>query len=260
MKHLIIGYGFVGKATYRTLKSLDPHCEIVIHDPNLGHDQHPLCSKVRYDFIFICVPTPLSTCLLDGIKTTEENKLSCDIVEDVYDVFMGQQVIRSTVTPEFVQNHDECILWPEFFREETWADEASQPNVMDVVGVPDWMQLGHNHFHDYLRKFRDVRQVTPMEACIFKLARNAFLATKVTFANMLKNKCDFLGVNYTPIRVMMKHSIDPLTHWDVPGPDGKYGFGGKCLPKDTTQFGSIDNDFLTSTILHLNKIYRDNDS
>ena len=22
------------------------------------------------------------------------------------------------------------------------------------------------------------------------------------------------------------------THWDVPGPDGKFGFGGACFPKD----------------------------
>ena len=23
------------------------------------------------------------------------------------------------------------------------------------------------------------------------------------------------------------------SHWSVPGPDGKYGFGGSCFPKDT---------------------------
>ena len=24
------------------------------------------------------------------------------------------------------------------------------------------------------------------------------------------------------------------THFDVPGPDGKFGFGGACFPKDTS--------------------------
>ena len=28
-------------------------------------------------------------------------------------------------------------------------------------------------------------------------------------------------------------------HWQVPGPDGKLGFGGKCLPKDTTHYMNL---------------------
>jgi len=29
------------------------------------------------------------------------------------------------------------------------------------------------------------------------------------------------------------------THWQVPGPDGKVGFGGKCLPKDLTHMSTL---------------------
>jgi UDP-glucose 6-dehydrogenase len=32
------------------------------------------------------------------------------------------------------------------------------------------------------------------------------------------------------------------THWDVPGPDGDFGFGGKCFPKDTNHFASLAPD------------------
>jgi UDPglucose 6-dehydrogenase len=25
-----------------------------------------------------------------------------------------------------------------------------------------------------------------------------------------------------------------ISHWDVPGPDGQYGYGGACFPKDVS--------------------------
>ena len=51
------------------------------------------------------------------------------------------------------------------------------------------------------------------------------------------------------------------THFDVPGPDGKFGFGGKCFPKDTRlllQFlKNQELDFsLMQTVLEINSKIR----
>jgi UDP-glucose 6-dehydrogenase len=40
--------------------------------------------------------------------------------------------------------------------------------------------------------------------------------------------------------------------FDVPGPDGKYGFGGPCLPKDAESFASAYSMDLVKSILEVN--------
>ena len=62
---------------------------------------------------------------------------------------------------------------------------------------------------------------------------NTFLATKVSFANEMKQICDELKIDYD--KVVEYSTYDERlgkSHWAVPGPDGKLGFGGSCFPKD----------------------------
>ena len=66
-----------------------------------------------------------------------------------------------------------------------------------------------------------------------KYLTNSFLATKVSFANEIYQICEKLKVDYD--KVVEYATLDDRlgkTHWQVPGPDGDYGFGGHCLPKD----------------------------
>ena len=66
-----------------------------------------------------------------------------------------------------------------------------------------------------------------------KYFTNTFLATKVSFANEMNLICDKLGIDYDKV---VEYSIYDerlgKSHWAVPGPDGHYGFGGSCFPKD----------------------------
>ena len=60
-----------------------------------------------------------------------------------------------------------------------------------------------------------------------------FLATKVSFANEMYQICEGLGIDYD--KVVEYSTYDERlgkSHWAVPGPDGKLGFGGSCFPKD----------------------------
>jgi UDPglucose 6-dehydrogenase len=59
------------------------------------------------------------------------------------------------------------------------------------------------------------------------------MATKVTFMNDIYHLATHLGIEWNEIKEIAKN--DPrlgTTHWDVPGPDGEFGFGGACFPKD----------------------------
>ena len=66
-----------------------------------------------------------------------------------------------------------------------------------------------------------------------KYFKNCYLATKVSFANEIKIICDKVGIDYD--KVTEYATLDERlghSHWSVPGPDGKLGFGGSCFPKD----------------------------
>ena len=73
------------------------------------------------------------------------------------------------------------------------------------------------------------------EAALAKYSINSFLATKVVFMNELALLANELDCDWETIRnaVTLDKRIG-LSHMQVPGPDGDYGFGGMCFPKDTS--------------------------
>ena len=68
---------------------------------------------------------------------------------------------------------------------------------------------------------------------MIKYMSNCFFATKVSFMNEMYQIAEKSNVNW-------QQAIDGLvadgrighSHMNVPGPDGKFGFGGSCFPKD----------------------------
>ena len=64
---------------------------------------------------------------------------------------------------------------------------------------------------------------------------NTFLATKVIFMNEMAQLAEASGLRWDTIRHLI--ALDERrfgnSHTQVPGPDGQYGFGGACFPKDT---------------------------
>ena len=62
---------------------------------------------------------------------------------------------------------------------------------------------------------------------------NSYLATKVTFMNDWNKIAEAEGVSLDDLRFIAAHDDRiGITHMKVPGPDGHYGWGGACFPKD----------------------------
>jgi UDPglucose 6-dehydrogenase len=62
---------------------------------------------------------------------------------------------------------------------------------------------------------------------------NSFLATKVTVLNQYYQLCEKLGGDWNKFTEMIE--VDDRmgsSHNQVPGPDGQFGYGGACFPKD----------------------------
>ena len=99
-----------------------------------------------------------------------------------------------------------------------------------------------------------------------KYLTNSFLSTKVSFANEIYQICQQLKIDYD--KVVEYATLDSRlgkSHWQVPGPDGDYGFGGHCFPKDLNALLYLsdnldtDNNVLTAAIETNDKVRKNRD-
>ena len=79
------------------------------------------------------------------------------------------------------------------------------------------------------------------------------------FANYLYDACKYAECDFeTVIDTFKSENEFGSSHWDVPGPDGERGFGGKCLPKDTSHFAHVMSKHFSPPNF-LNFVLKDND-
>ncbi len=104
-------------------------------------------------------------------------------------------------------------------------------------------------------------QMTSLEAEITKYAHNVFGALKVTYFNAIYDYCQQKGANFDNVHkgTLLSEYINEC-HTQVPGPDGKLGYGGKCFPKDVNAFAKATEEYplgkLIAPLKELNDIFR----
>ena len=104
--------------------------------------------------------------------------------------------------------------------------------------------------------------MSSLEAEITKYTHNVFGALKVTYFNAIFDYCANLGADYAKVHegCLLRGYINDM-HTQVPGPDGKFGYGGKCFPKDVNALTKASEGYLLHNILQnlepLNKIFRE---
>jgi UDPglucose 6-dehydrogenase len=233
----IIGKGFVGGAMYENFK--DVFNTLVWDTDETKRNIATFREFVETsDIIFVCVPTPSRD---DGACDTS---IVASVLDDIAQVDRRKYVvIKSTVTPGTTARLASDLQMtigfnPEFLTEaNAHNDFRRQPLIVigaDDQGLATVMTQLYYEFNTKVDNVAHVIQRTTKEAEMFKYLANSFLATKVTFANEFKALCDTVDVDYNKISelAVLDKRLGP-THWRVPGPDGKLGFGGSCFPKDT---------------------------
>ena len=234
MKLAIVGYGTVGQATQRTLKKgFMNDTEFVIHDP----DRNLNGTWQDADIIFICTPT-------DNVK----EYLNAVSQEKHHDIIIRSTIDYNILGDEFMS----AGVWPEFLTERTWLEDSRNPICNVFGGSAKQLKLLQD-----ITIFDNFYHTKPKIAALMKVATNSFYTMKVTFANVLK---DIAGDDYHELQKTLVQ--DPRMaadiHFQVPGPDGQYGYGGKCFPQNLDMFGNFSTSayFLSSTIEKLNEKYR----
>lgn len=251
----IVGHGFVGQAIeYGFTNDL---VNITISDPRLGTTIDDLDEDL--DVAFVAVPTPMG----------DNGKIDASIVISVVGQLVESTeaiiVLKSTVTPDIVEDIAEMapsrfVYNPEFLTEAN-AKEDFVDTKFHVFGGTDYAvgkaiecYIKYSNCYD----LGNIWSCTAPEAAFVKYTINTFLATKVTFFNQMKDDMDRFGADYDDVMDIVKQdSRIGTSHMQVPGPDGKRGFGGACFPKDTAAMYNFSDDFeLLKSVLTINNNYR----
>ena len=233
MKIAIIGYGFVGRALENAL--ID-EVEILKVDPKLDVNINKDLKSFNPNVVFICAPSPMSS---DGsINFSIINKIISDLIEIK---FSNLLVIKSTIHPDCIkeaqQHFPNLIYNPEFLREKSANDDFINANLIVIGGTKKESKKLGNIYKNFTKCVnKDYVYTDAYAASLIKYSINSFLATKVIFFNELKNLFDLSDTNESWDNFISFLSLDKRlgdSHMDVPGHDGRLGFGGACFPKDT---------------------------
>ena len=229
----IVGAGFVGSAIAEAMDQ--GFCGLTIVDPAKGYN-NTYSDLMDCDGVFVCVPSPQDE---DG---TCDTSILEDVLANLAKInYQGVIISKCTAPPDVYEQLNDCypnlIHAPEFLT----AANAKQDYVngrFAMIGgrvgiyqreAERLIRIGQQNLGD------NVVHCTIGEASLAKYTINCFMSTKVIFMNELYQLAQAMNLNYDHVAAMvrMDHRIGS-SHLQVPGPDGAFGFGGACFPKDTS--------------------------
>ena len=233
MKIGIVGFGFVGQALK---KGLEDDVECIVIDPKLKTYINDL-QEFNPDMVFICVPTPMND---DGSQNIQ---IVNDVIEEINKFDSNLLIIlKSTILPKYIKEIskicENLVVNPEFLREKFADDDFINSEIIVFGGSEDNCKKISKFYEKHTKCICNDHIFTDdISASLIKYTINSFLALKVIFFNEIKSVFDNLNSNndwLSFINALSKDKRIGDSHMSVPGPDGKYGFGGPCFPKDVS--------------------------
>lgn len=228
----IVGHGYVGKAVEFGFK---PKNEILVYDKYLLSLDLPEVVE-KSEFIFVCVPTPM-----DKDYTKIDLSIVESVVREIIEIAGKKNkkpvvVIKSTVVPGTTRalgkkyNWPQILFNPEFLTEANYLDDFVNADRIVIGGDNDLVRQRLVDLYRASFPKTKIFQTDPTTAETVKYMANAFLATKVIFANEIFDLCQKSGIKYEEVKrmVVADHRIFD-SHLDI---TTQRGFGGKCFPKD----------------------------
>ncbi len=242
----VIGCGVIGGALIKWLEENNPNVRILKNDPykNFNDD-----IKLA-DIIFISIHIPTQKDDTQDLSVLENIIESCPDVP----IFIRTTLLPGTCEALSKKYNKDINFMPEFLTERTAvSDFYNQPMIF----------TGHYELLENIFIGKSNIKMTTKEAEIAKYAHNVFGALKVTYFNGINELCKKLGADYKKVQqgcLLSGYINEP--HTQVPGPDGKFGYGGKCFPKDVNAFLGYTKgtqlEKIISILPEINENYRNN--
>lgn len=226
----IVGLGYVGGAVQCWFESQKDQHDLYLYDKYKKIGSPEEVNKA--DIIFVAVPTPFD----------EKRKLYDDsaIREVLSKIKNGKIiVIKSTVLPGstdlFQKKYPrKTILFnPEFLRAKTANADFIKPDRQIVGFVNQKGKKAARAIVKILPRAPFMKIVRAKEAEMIKYFGNAYLATRVVFANQIYDLCEKLGgINYNTVKeCLVQDKRIGNSHFEI-FHEGYRGYSGGCFPKD----------------------------
>jgi UDPglucose 6-dehydrogenase len=189
--------------------------------------------------VYLAVPTPEAT---DGSADLSYVWRALD--EIAPELESGAVVVMKSTVPVGTTKKAQALLQrrhidavvasnPEFLREGTAVSDFQNP---DRIVIGAYSDSALEILKEVYRGLdAPIVETDPASAEMIKYGSNAYLATRVAFANSIANICEAVGADVLDVLNGMGHDARIGFHFMQPGP----GFGGSCLPKDTRALAHI---------------------
>jgi UDPglucose 6-dehydrogenase len=184
------------------------------------------------EIVYLCVPTPMGVGGVADLSTVES------VIDEVRNLLLPGTVVvnKSTVpvgtsqrTAELLKRDDISVVSnPEFLREGSAVEDFLNPDRI-VVGC-DEQDAAERVSALYARLGAPTVLTDAASAELVKYAANCFLAMKLSYVNAMAELCERLGANIADVTEGMGYDRRIGQAFLSPGP----GWGGSCLPKDTS--------------------------
>jgi UDPglucose 6-dehydrogenase len=230
MKIGIVGLGFVGEAVRHAYENLFTNIVVVDVDPTKSTGTYADLNDC--DAVFVCVPSP----------SKDSGECDTSILNSVLYMLRNYKnviISKTTATPQFYEKmqtvYPNLVHIPEFLT----AANAREDYLKEINAIIGGKVAAYRNEAERIIKLAQpitmVEHCSIGEAAFVKYTINSYLATKVVFMNEMSELAVAHGYRWDAIRTYLSEDARiGLSHMQVPGPDGYYGFGGMCFPKDTT--------------------------
>jgi len=247
----VVGNGFVGGAIVQGFSTFK---DVYVYDNDTNKSVDSLDKVLGANYVFVCLPTPM--------VSAEGGECNLSIIENFFSSVEYKEnqvfILKSTVPVGTTKRLREeyglpnIIHCPEFLTART-ARVDFICSSRSIVGGEALYALKVKSLLEERFPGTPVYLTTSDESELIKYASNCFFATKIMFFNEIRLLCDELELDWdNVIQGIIADGRIGQSHFQVPGHDGEYGFGGACFPKDvnamikTMEENGLNPDLLKS--------------
>jgi UDPglucose 6-dehydrogenase len=216
--------------------------EVTIHEPGLAELLRQNAERLTFttempevleaaSLLFVCVdtpPTPSGDADLSRVRAVVE-----ELGAGSGHVLVMKSTVPAGTGASVRRDLGEGLAYvscPEFLKEGSAVEDFMHPDRVVIGAEPEDGEAGDRVAALYVPLGGEQVRTDVASAEMIKLASNAFLATKISFANEIANVCEEVGADVTEVARGM--GLDSRI-----GPAflrAGIGYGGSCFPKDVS--------------------------
>ncbi|EPG68075.1 UDP-glucose dehydrogenase family protein [Leptospira wolffii] len=203
----------------------------------------------KSDLIFIAVGTPTShdgSADLTAVYAVAEQVGKAingyKVIVDKSTVPVGTAAAVKEIISKQTKHEFDVVSNPEFLKEGAAIDDFMRPERV-VIGADSERagELVAQLYAPFVLNGNPIIRMGTVSAELTKYACNAFLATKISFANEIANLCESVGADYEDVRKGMGTDSRIGRQFLYAG----IGYGGSCFPKDVRALIRTSEKFST---------------